>query len=411
MTRRAWLLFVLFVVLAVWAALQNADNRKLAHASANVNPFGAVVPEERIVCGMKGSEFHALIQSIVLAEISFIGTQDVEEILRKMWWGALLGLNDSLKEPFPRPELEEIIRSLRGRRGEIRPEVGEFLRDSEVSGVRNAEDFFRFLNLVCGGLAASHIDLAIERAHRALGDPYTFYRPPLERRTSFEGLSVPVEFLPPHAWKPSVEMQQLDTDVFLLSLRSLQGEEGESARTELEGVVQECPLANIILDLRGNGGGRIKNAIEVVSAFLDGKPIARWEGRLDEGTAKTPESGAVPLRGVVVLIDGWTASAAEIVAAALRDGRRTLLVGERTFGKGMAQSAYHLANGGESVVSTSLFFPPDPGSETWHGIGIEPDFAPGAFADLALGNVSGDSAVVTAYHLIREVHDADPSCG
>ena len=109
------------------------------------------------------------------------------------------------------------------------------------------------------------------------------------------------------------------------------------------------PIAGIILDLRGNRGGLLRGAVATANTFLPAGVILRSSGRAPEATRVWFSGGgelAKSLR-VVVLVDGGTASAAEILAAALADRGRAVVVGSSTFGKGVVQTIDPLPDGGE----------------------------------------------------------------
>ncbi len=115
-----------------------------------------------------------------------------------------------------------------------------------------------------------------------------------------------------------------------------------------------------ILDLRNNPGGSFDAAIEVADLFLDGGEIVSSQGRTDEDSANwTAQAGDVtsglPL---VVLVNGGSAAAAEIVAGALKDNSRGILLGEATFGKGSAQTIVPMGDFGFVQLTTSFYFTP-----------------------------------------------------
>ncbi|MCU1602542.1 MAG: carboxyl-terminal protease [Frankiales bacterium] len=127
----------------------------------------------------------------------------------------------------------------------------------------------------------------------------------------------------------------------------------------------------VVLDLRGDPGGLLTEAVETASAFLDGGPIVTYTRRggspvhLDaEGEGNT----RVPL---VVLVDGGTASAAEVVTGALQDRGRAVVVGSRTFGKGTVQEPKHLSDGSSLALTVARYTLPS--GRSVDGVGIEPD--------------------------------------
>lgn len=147
---------------------------------------------------------------------------------------------------------------------------------------------------------------------------------------------------------------------------------GRQVRGALAGGATDAS-AGVVLDLRNNPGGLLTEAVEVASAFLDGGPVVSYERRgegthrldaLGEGDTTTP---------VVVLVDGATASAAEVVAAALQDRNRAVVVGARTYGKGSVQESARLPNGAAIELTVGRYR--TPAGRTIEGVGVEPDVA------------------------------------
>ena len=136
----------------------------------------------------------------------------------------------------------------------------------------------------------------------------------------------------------------------------------------------------IVLDLRGNGGGLVSEAQLIASMFLKGGPIVTTRGRSVKSrtlSATGPVlAGSLP---TVVLVDGGTASAAEIVAGALQDRKRAKIVGVKTFGKGVFQEIMPLDNGGALDITVGQYFLPSGrnlgGAGVKQGSGIKPDVA------------------------------------
>jgi carboxyl-terminal processing protease len=134
----------------------------------------------------------------------------------------------------------------------------------------------------------------------------------------------------------------------------------------------------IVLDLRANGGGLVSEAQLIASMFLPNGPIVTTKGRAVEKrtlyATGDPIAGTMP---TVVLVDGGTASAAEIVAGALQDRHRAPLVGVKTFGKGVFQEIMPLSNGGALDITVGQYFLPSGrnlgGSGVSPGSGLKPD--------------------------------------
>jgi carboxyl-terminal processing protease len=120
-------------------------------------------------------------------------------------------------------------------------------------------------------------------------------------------------------------------------------------------------LRGIVLDLRDNGGGLLDEAIALADLFVRSGPLVRTRGRdgrvLDRAFARGP--GTREDLGLVVLINKGTASAAEIVAGALQDHGRALIVGERSYGKGSVQAPFPIADGSVLKLTIALYYTPD----------------------------------------------------
>lgn len=147
---------------------------------------------------------------------------------------------------------------------------------------------------------------------------------------------------------------------------------GEDLKAALAGL-QGQGLRALILDLRNNPGGRLDTAAEIAELFLEGKQrIVTVESRRGVVEAIDAESDGVMFTGpMVVLINGNSASASEILAGAFRDHRRAVLVGAQTFGKGSVQSIYGFNDGHGLKLTSARYLLPD--GEAIHGVGVAPD--------------------------------------
>lgn len=133
------------------------------------------------------------------------------------------------------------------------------------------------------------------------------------------------------------------------------------------------PLKGLILDLRNNPGGVLNGAVEVADAFLDKGQIVYTQGRTEDSRQSFQATPGDALQGapLVVLVNSGSASASEIVAGALQDRGRALLIGERTFGKGSVQLSHTLSDGSELRVTIARWFTPK--NRAIHGEGLNPD--------------------------------------
>ena len=132
-------------------------------------------------------------------------------------------------------------------------------------------------------------------------------------------------------------------------------------------------LKGLLLDLRNNPGGVLDAGVAVADDFLNSGVIVTADGRTPEARFRMDATPGDLIDGapLVVLVNGGSASASEIVAAALKDHGRALLVGRRTYGKGSVQTVVPLLHGGAVKLTTSRYFTPSGASI--HGKGVVPD--------------------------------------
>jgi carboxyl-terminal processing protease len=132
-------------------------------------------------------------------------------------------------------------------------------------------------------------------------------------------------------------------------------------------------IKGLVLDLRNNPGGVLEAGVAVADDFLNSGVIVTADGRTPEARFRMEATPGDLIDGapLVVLVNGGTASASEIVAGALKDHGRALLVGRRTYGKGSVQTVMPLTHGGAVKLTTSRYFTPSGASI--HGKGIVPD--------------------------------------
>lgn len=151
---------------------------------------------------------------------------------------------------------------------------------------------------------------------------------------------------------------------------------GGNLKKELETLVNDG-MKGLVLDLRGNPGGLLTSAAEVAELFLPrGELIVFTQGRGKEDRHEFKSTGLTHYTAkdfpMVILVNGGSASAAEIVSGALQDHKRAMLVGEKTFGKGSVQSILPLEDGAAVKLTTAKYYTPS--ERIIHGNGIEPDF-------------------------------------
>lgn len=170
---------------------------------------------------------------------------------------------------------------------------------------------------------------------------------------------------------PSVEYEVMDDGVAYLKLNDFRGNAPSQVRVALSRLLSQEPQA-MILDLRNNPGGLLSSSIEIGSEFIAEGVIALEKGSsgLDETHMAQGEGLATDIP-LAVLVNAGTASASEIVAGAIRDHERGVLIGERTLGKGAVQSPVDLSDGSHLRLTIAHWFTPD--GQLLAGEGLAPD--------------------------------------
>lgn len=277
--------------------------------------------------------------------------------------GALAGLNDPYSrflEPVVRQE--EIV-SLSGNYGGIgvyvnRNEIGEAWlipipgNPAADSGVLEG-DILLAINdeTVPGDLAISQIEQLLRGE---VGDE-------VELTLDRDGEIIEIEITIGQILVPSVFARILPEapEIGYVQLSRFSGETaGELEQAILD--FEAKGVQGIILDLRGNGGGLLEASVDVTDHFLDDGLIMRQESRAEGEKIYNANSGSVASNlPMVVLINSGTASAAEIVAGALQDRSRALLIGSKSYGKGSVQLVYDLSDGSSIHVTSARWFTPN----------------------------------------------------
>ncbi|WP_104203177.1 S41 family peptidase [Billgrantia saliphila] len=173
----------------------------------------------------------------------------------------------------------------------------------------------------------------------------------------------------------SVRSEMLEPGYGYLRVSQFQNRTGDQVNDAIRRMERDGALQGLILDLRNNPGGVLQAAVAVADAFLEGGLVVYTEGRLPDTQMRFSASRetAAPDVPLVVLINGGSASAAEIVAGALQDQRRGIIMGTESFGKGSVQQVMPLGNGEGLKLTTALYYTPN--GRSIQALGIEPDVA------------------------------------
>lgn len=199
---------------------------------------------------------------------------------------------------------------------------------------------------------------------------------PIKITVMRDGVDQPLEFnlLRDIIKVQSVRTRTLEQDYFYIRIAQFQFDTGKDIAQKLREQLKKNPdTKGMILDLRNNPGGVLQASVEVVDSFLDGGQVVYTQGRLDNSNISyNAEAGDItnglPL---VVLINDGSASASEIVAGALQDHKRAVIMGTRSFGKGSVQSVIPISNDRAIKLTTALYYTPN--GRSIQAQGIEPD--------------------------------------
>ncbi len=171
----------------------------------------------------------------------------------------------------------------------------------------------------------------------------------------------------------SVRSRMLEDGFGYVRITQFQTHTGENLREVISKLKSEKTLQGMVLDLRNNPGGVLSGAVSVSDTFLKDGIIVYTDGRLDNSKLKFNAKPTDLLNGapLIVLINGGSASASEIVAGALQDHKRAIIMGEKSFGKGSVQTILPMENGSALKLTTARYYTPS--GRSIQAKGIEPD--------------------------------------
>jgi len=198
-------------------------------------------------------------------------------------------------------------------------------------------------------------------------------------------------------------ISEIKENIGYVRLRSFNEKSGDELISHIKEINKNKPdVAGYILDLRNNPGGLLTQAIKVSDAFLDSGEIVSTKGRDPKdikiyNAKKGDEINGKPL---IVLINGGSASASEIVAGALKDNKRAIILGEKSFGKGSVQSVMPLSNGGGLRLTVAKYYLPS--GETIENIGVVPDIkVEQKKEDFKINDPINDNQLIYALKLLK----------
>jgi carboxyl-terminal processing protease len=209
----------------------------------------------------------------------------------------------------------------------------------------------------------------------------------------------------------SVKSRLLEPNFGYVRITNFQSRTPRSLDEAVEGLVAQnkSPLQGLVLDLRNNPGGVLTGAVGVSDAFLDSGLVVYTEGRVEDSELKYSATKGDILNGapMVVLINGGSASASEIVAGALQDHKRAVIMGSRSFGKGSVQTILPLKENTALKLTTARYFTPS--GRSIQAEGIVPDIS---LDNLTLAKAEPDDVdPIMEKDLSRHLENGDGKAG
>lgn len=281
-------------------------------------------------------------------------TQYVEprfaKLLNEDITGTFEGIGATLKQtPSGAIQIVRTFPGMPADRGGVLPgDIIEAVNGVSTQGLNSTE-----VALMVRGPRGTEVTLTLRRANRSRPFDVTLVR---------ERIEIPL-----------VSSRMVgDGTIGYVSLFDFSQPASRQLESHLREILEKKPKA-LILDLRDNPGGLLSQAREVGDIFLKrGTFLIERDYRGNKKVTSTTDRGIAQDIPMVVLVNGGSASAAEIVAGAMQDRGRATLIGEKTFGKGSVQSPQTLSNGGQLRITIERWFTPN--DRAIHGVGITPDY-------------------------------------
>jgi carboxyl-terminal processing protease len=366
--------------------LDNADN---GDDVVQENPT-VVPPPQPTAAPFNIEELNtALLEEVLrIVDQQFDGDMPSADILM---YAAINGALSSLDDEFTRFAPPEVAARMReGLSGSFQG-IGAFVRMTDDGQVQIARPMAGF-PAALAGVQAGDIILAVDGrsiAGMLLDEAVSLVRGPQDTAVTLtlqrEGVDDPFDITIVRAVIeiPLVEAEMLENDIAYIRLTSF----SRNARSQLESNLADLLAQNpqaLIFDLRDNGGGFLDQSVAVADLFLPEGVVLLERNRrgLDE-IFRSHDGDIAESIPMVLLVNAGSASASEIVAGAIQDNGRAVIIGEVTFGKGSVQQSHNLSDGSELRVTIARWYTPN--NQSIDGQGITPDIESGPSPDEFLG--------------------------
>ena len=306
--------------------------------------------------------FNTLVKEV---EMFYVDSVDVEKTVRR-GIDAMLGGLDPYTEYYPEQEMDKLKFMTTGEYGGI----GSYIRERKEGGVYIIEPF-EGMPAALAGLKAGDRILAVDTVDvtKASSDKVSSLlkgvpntKLVLKVQSPYDKKPRKVELVRKQILENQVTYYGVRGDhVGYIYLKGFTDKSAQEVKNAFEDLKKNHQIKSLILDLRNNGGGLLESATQIVGMFVPkGNEVVSTKGKISQWdrTYRTPNEPLDTVMPMAVLIDGGSASAAEIVSGALQDMDRAVLIGQRSFGKGLVQSTRELPYNGSLKVTMSKYYIP-----------------------------------------------------
>lgn len=329
--------------------------------------FGTVIPgqaqkENRFEVSKNLDVFNALVKEM---EMFYVDSIDVEKTVRRGIDAMLDGL-DPYTEYIPEQEMGTLKFMTTGEYGGI----GSYIRERRDGGVYIIEPF-EGMPAALAGLHAGDRILAIDTVDvsKKTSDEVSELLKGVPNTKMVLKIQSPTDKKPREVElvRKQILVDQVTyygvrgDDVGYIYLKGFTDKSAQEVKAALEDLKKNHNIKSLILDLRNNGGGLLESATQIVGMFVPkGKEVVSTKGKVSQWdrTYRTPNEPLDTVMPMAILINGSSASAAEILSGALQDMDRAVVVGQRSYGKGLVQSPRELPYNGSLKITMSKYYIP-----------------------------------------------------
>ena len=340
-------------------------------------PVAAGASEASVLSDDEQKRFQVFWEAWRVVERDFYNKPGIDH--QKMIYGAIKGMVDAVGDPYTvyqTPTQREVSDTdLRGSFDGVGIQVD--LKDGKLTVVSPIDDSPADRAGIRPGDVVVQVD-GVAINNKTLNDTVTLIR-------GLRGTEVTLTIARPNVPDPltftlvraeikvdSVRARMLDQGVGYVRITTFAANTGPQSVASLKTLLDQQP-AGLVLDLRSNPGGYLHSSVDVASQFLDGGQVVLYQvdGNGERKTYTAEAGGIATGARLAVLVNKGTASASEILAGALRDSGRAVLIGEKTFGKGTVQNVHQLSDQSGLRVTTAQWLTPS--GHVIQGQGLTPD--------------------------------------